>query len=1036
MQSDQLFKPQAQVQSRWMCVDYPLIENGHAVAPISGSLSIGGWACAYSGVEAIEIHVDGRHLSNASYGMRRPDVYKAHPDIPGSMESGFAVLLPYTVLMVGIRMVEIRLRDKKDNVASVQFSVEIKEIPETDGPWALIKKIALGDKKIVNDMLNRYLVSPYFYIFIPVHRLQQLPKLLISLKSIESQLCKKYSALILVGSLTEKTKITQELSNNGFGRGKLSGFSVNVADSIPLIFRKKIKPDDWVLRMRPGDLLGVDALSSFSLFINNHENCDFFYSDDRRFNFVSDKGDAYFKPGWSPDLLLTSNYIGRAWVAERYLVDAVKENIFNYSDYDLVLRLTESAKSILHLDEVLSEQGDEGDSAAVEIEALKAAVKRRKLSASVHKGRCQGLYRIKRKVEKIHLVSIIIPTSASNSYIEKCIKTLREKTSYRNFEIICVENIPPERNEWKNWLLENVDKIVFDAGFFNWSKFNNMAAQRARGHYLLFLNDDIEVISSDWLDVLLEHAQRPEVGVVGPQLLYANGTVQHAGLALADMGHARHVFRHAKAEDPGYYGLAVAQRNVIGVTGACMLMRREVFDELGGFDETHAVINNDLDFCLKSHAAGYLNVYTPHSVLMHHELASRAKINEVFDAAGFDTRWRYLFLRGDPYFNRNISRYSDDFLPDREPVVSTVSGAPYFSHEEIKSIAVFKLDHIGDCITALPALRLLIENFPKAKVVVVSGKATRPVWSRIEGIHAIEEFNYYNAKSGDGLTNLEEGALDQLENKLSKYDFDLAVDLRKSPDSRHLLRRAGARFNAGFDHGGKFQWLTIAPEWEGDSAYLPKRQHIARDLLYLVSCVIDAGRFTKPVIKLRRGSILRLPKSMKAALRHRCILVHPAVGSEMRQWPASYFSDLINIIINETGSSVFVIGSEAESILIEEVISGVLNEKKIFNVVGFISLEELPEFMALFSLFIGNNSGPQHIAAAVGIPTVGIHSGVVDPNEWGPMGANSFAVQKKMACSPCYYDRAELCSRKMACLTQLTPRDVYHKIEPILKSLI
>lgn len=99
-------------------------------------------------------------------------------------------------------------------------------------------------------------------------------------------------------------------------------------------------------------------------------------------------------------------------------------------------------------------------------------------------------------------------------------------------------------------------------------------------------------------------------------------------------------------------------------------------------------------------------------------------------------------------------------------------------------------------------------------------------------------------------------------------------------------------------------------------------------------------------------------------------------------------------------------------------------------------MEELPEFMALFSLFIGNNSGPQHIAAAVGIPTVGIHSGVVDPNEWGPMGANSFAVQKKMACSPCYYDRAELCSRKMACLTQLTPRDVYHKIEPILKSLI
>ena len=156
----------------------------------------------------------------------------------------------------------------------------------------------------------------------------------------------------------------------------------------------------------------------------------------------------------------------------------------------------------------------------------------------------------------------------------------------------------------------------------NWSRFNNRGTELADGEYLLFLNDDIEVQQEGWLDALLEHAKRPEVGIVGPQLLYPNRKVQHAGIFLTTLGAGRHSFRFLAEDDPGYFGLALTQRNVIAVTGACMLIRRDTFDRIGGFDEAHEVVNNDVDCCLRVWRAGLNVVYTPYAQLIHHELAS------------------------------------------------------------------------------------------------------------------------------------------------------------------------------------------------------------------------------------------------------------------------------------------------------------------------------------------------------------------------------------------------------------------------------
>ncbi len=218
-------------------------------------------------------------------------------------------------------------------------------------------------------------------------------------------------------------------------------------------------------------------------------------------------------------------------------------------------------------------------------------------------------------------------------------------TAYRNVEIVCIENIPADKPDWKTWLRANADSVTETAEPFNWSRYNNLAVAAARGEYLLFLNDDIEIIDRGWLHTLLEQAERPEVGAVGPQLLYPDRRVQHAGMFLASLGVARHAFRNSPEDDPGYFGLALAQRDVIAVTGACLLTRRETFESLGRFDESHDVVNNDIDYCLRVFETGLRTIYTPHTRLIHHELASRSEIADSVRQQAFASKWRQYLSR-------------------------------------------------------------------------------------------------------------------------------------------------------------------------------------------------------------------------------------------------------------------------------------------------------------------------------------------------------------------------------------------------------
>jgi ADP-heptose:LPS heptosyltransferase/GT2 family glycosyltransferase len=1029
---------------RVLYIDLPRTVGGKAVAPVKGSLSIAGWALASAGTSSIEVAVDGNHAAFAQKRIRRGDVAAAYPGRDDALLSGFAASIPNRLLAPGPHRITITLLDNTGITESVEFRIEVEENFQGEGAWLLRRKMAQAELDLQMRILAGLEWQPMFCVvlWIPPQDKSMQP------------------ARASLAALREQTYLRWHLQIVGPGHGRSGGSARDVllrgfedlSDRIEFLERperaafggvasrrKNAGEPVFAVPLVAGDELGCDAFLEFAIAGGLDRGTDFFYSDERCINLVTKQDDAYFKSAWSPDLLLSSNYVGRAWCARTDVFERAGVKIGDWlarGDYDLVLRMTEAAKSIGHVPKILSQKAP-GRAAAVTADrrALSEALRRRAVKAEVLNGFAAGIYRIKRSTAACGRVSIIIPTCGTRDYVKVCIDTLREKTAYRDFEIICVENIPAQREDLKRWLHEHADTVFACAEPFNWSRFNNLAAEKATGDFLLFLNDDVEIIEEGWLEALLEHGQRPEVGAVGARLLYPDLSVQHAGIALTGaVGTARHIFGYTRDDDPGYFGLSLMQRNVIGVTGACLLTRRDTFAALDGFDTAHSIINNDVDYCLRVHAKGLLSVITPYARLIHHESVSRAELGEKYDAAKFAARWRPAFLDGDPYFNPNLSRDDVDCSPEREPCRVIYASRPLFARQRIRRILVVKLDHIGDAVTALPAVRRLKRHFPQAAITVLSSRANRAVWAQQPEIDEIVEFDFFHARSALGLIGLSTGQLDALRGRLGGANFDLAVDLRKHPETRDILKYTGARHLAGFDYRNQFPWLDIALEWDGDVSFAGKRQPIGADLANLVDAIAASSEPADSAPLFPAAASETLPKAVLALdlFKRRVVAVHAGAGAETKTWPASYFGELIDLLIEREKVNIAIVGAPDEAEIARSVIQSARSRDSIFDLTGKLPVSQLPAFLSRCALFVGNDSGPKHIAAGIGIPTVGIHSGLTDAREWGPAGPRAVAIQRAMTCSPCYILERADCPRNLACLNGLRAGHVYGQCRRML----
>jgi GT2 family glycosyltransferase len=435
------------------------------------------------------------------------------------------------------------------------------------------------------------------------------------------------------------------------------------------------------------DLLDPRALRCVAEALDRLPDLDLVYTDEDKVTLDGVYEEPYFKPDWSPDLLLSSMYIGHFFVVRRSLlssVDGLHSAYDGGQDYDLVLRVTESTSRIGHIPRVLYHwrrtPGSTGDKYSnkpyahlAARRALQEAIERRGLNARSEDGLDTGSFRVRYAVSPEVRVSVIIPTRDRLDVLRTCIRGLEATVDLSHAEIIIVNNasVDPDTIAYLHAAAGKPHIKVLDQYIpFNYSRLNNFAVSQASGDVLLFLNNDTEAPQAGWLEAMLEHALRPEVGVVGCRLLYPGPAqrIQHAGVAFGPLGFVGHVHRGRGINEGTPYG-PNRVANYSAVTGAAMMMRRDVFESVGGFDEQFAVTFNDVDLCLRARELGLSVVYTPFATLVHHESLTLGKSSDGRRAAPSEInrmldKWRAT-LDADPFYNPNLPRDGDveDFVP-------------------------------------------------------------------------------------------------------------------------------------------------------------------------------------------------------------------------------------------------------------------------------------------------------------------------------------------------------------------------------------
>ncbi len=454
------------------------------------------------------------------------------------------------------------------------------------------------------------------------------------------------------------------------------------------------------LKMATGEYIGLfdhdDILHPEALFeyvkVINEQDADYIYCDETTFKSgnIDHMLTMHFKPDYAIDNLRANNYICHFSVFKRSLLDGdelFRSKFDGSQDHDMILRLTDKAEKIVHVPRLLYYWRCHALSVASNIGAKTYAIDAAKGAVADHLRKhgfkdfkitstraFETIFKIRYKLEGTPLISIIIPNKDHAADLKRCVTSIIEKSTYKNYEIIIVENNSITDDIFSLYEdLKSLDeriKVIKYEGTFNYSKVNNFGVSKSNGEYVLLLNNDTEVITVNWLEEMLMYAQRSDVGAVGAKLYYPDMTIQHAGVVIGLGAHrtAGHTHYKLPKENLGYMGRLCYAQDVSAVTGACLLVKRTLWDEVNGLDETFEISLNDVDFCLKLLKKGYLNVFTPFAELFHYESASRGLDDSGEKAERYNReselfrrKWAEALKKGDPYYNPNFSLDRSDF---------------------------------------------------------------------------------------------------------------------------------------------------------------------------------------------------------------------------------------------------------------------------------------------------------------------------------------------------------------------------------------
>lgn len=658
-------------------------------------LEIQGWVVDQRGSVEVTVHQEDASLLDCRISRgRRPDVVERRnlDEEYKTQEIGFRI----SAALPEIKGGEIILHFCGDSVTKT-YTIDIEELRKQNKPKGFLSRLFgkesvaeggyeawLARHKVDKRTLRRqkhsaFAQKPLISIVIPLY-CTPLPYLKELLESVRRQSYENWQLCLADGSPDDKAK---EFIEKHYGREKRivyrkleenGGISVNTNEAVALA------AGEYLMLCDHDDTLEPDALYEIVKAIND-TGADVLYTDEDK---VSMDGRHYFDPNFKPDFnlfrLRENNYICHIFVVKKSLTDEtglLRSEFDGAQDFDFILRCCEKAQKITHIPKVLYHWRCHMDSTAADpsskayaYEAGRKAVRehyqRLDIDAKVEMTERPGWYRSHVKVQGNPLISVIIPNKDHTDDLELCLFSMTRKSTYRNYEILIVEN-NSEKEETFEYYRKLPDRypkarVLTWEKEFNYSAINNFAAKEAKGEYLLFLNNDVEILTPDWMEEMLQNCQQENVAAVGAKLYYPDDTIQHAGVVLGLGGIAGHIMCRASKEDPGYFGRMISVQEISAVTAACMMVKKSDFDAVGGLDETFQVAFNDIDLCMKFRAAGKKIIFTPYAELYHYESKSRGLEDTPekqfrFDkeVKRFQEKWAQQLEMGDPYYSPNLS---------------------------------------------------------------------------------------------------------------------------------------------------------------------------------------------------------------------------------------------------------------------------------------------------------------------------------------------------------------------------------------------
>ena len=653
------------------------------VSVYSGRIGVSGWALTGKGaddIRAIEVSVNGAAVGQAAHGDARGDVEKAFPFIRKSGRAGFHLYetLPKNVDALNAA---VQLRITRNNGRSRRITCS------PNNQYALwIQQNEPDAAALEQQRQAHFAPAPVISLITPTYNTPE--RFLIEMiESVRNQTYSNWELCIADGASREprvKEILTRYAAQDQRIKVALLPENKGIAGN-----------SNAAASLATGEFIGLldhdDTLPPFALFelvraIQAHQDCDYFYSDE---DHLSEDGtirhEPYFKPDFSPDTLRSTNYPTHFSVFRKTLFDQLggfRAGFDGSQDYDVILRTTERAKGVAHIPKILYHWRMHNQSVARNSAAKRYAydagqraiaehLERVGLVGRVEQTEHAGYYKVTYDLPAAPLISIIIPNCDHADDLRRCVNSIVKKSSYQQIEIIIVENGSRERETfalYEQFQKQQNIRILEWKQAFNYAAVNNFATEQARGDVLLFLNNDTEAINPDWLERMLEHALRLDIGAVGAKLYYPDETIQHAGIIVGICGIAGHGHKHFPAQAFGYHGRLQMIQNVSAVTGACLMVRAALFREMRGFDEFFTLAYNDVDFCLKLRWQGFLIVWTPYAELYHAESKTRGyedspqkQARFQLEYAAFQRKWERVLHGGDPYYHPNLTREREDF---------------------------------------------------------------------------------------------------------------------------------------------------------------------------------------------------------------------------------------------------------------------------------------------------------------------------------------------------------------------------------------